>query len=135
MRALNNWEPLADTMGISYANVQRMLVAVVAITIITAIMTREAFTTAWTAIALSAIVGFIWGVSHRETTFKHLGVNSYGFLNLFSFAVVTIIFAEWCMTMWGTDSRVGIYALSVTTIATFWWSIEMMEPTVVKDNE
>tara|TARA_A200000159_G_scaffold163259_1_gene189027 strand:+ start:690 stop:1097 length:408 start_codon:yes stop_codon:yes gene_type:complete len=135
MRALNNWEPLADTMGISYANVQRMLVAVVAITIITAIMTREAFTTAWTAIALSAIVGFIWGVSHRETTFKHLGVNSYGFLNVFSFAVVTIIFAEWCMTMWGTDSRVGIYALSVTTIATFWWSIEMMEPTVVKDNE
>ena len=70
MRALNNWEPLADTMGISYANVQRMLVAVVAITIITAIMTRKAFTTAWTAIALSAIVGFIWGVSHRETTFK-----------------------------------------------------------------
>jgi len=135
MRALNNWEPLADTMGISYANVQRMLVAVVAITIITAIMTREAFTTAWTAIALSAIVGFIWGVSHRETTFKHLGVNSYGFLNVFSFAIVTIIFAEWCMTMWGTDSRVGIYALSVTTIATFWWSIEMMEPTVVKDNE
>ena len=135
MRALNNWEPLADTMGISYANVQRMLVAVVAITIITAIMTREAFTTAWTAIALSAIVGFLWGVSHRETTFKHLGVNSYGFLNVFSFAVVTIIFAEWCMTMWGTDSRVGIYALSVTTIATFWWSIEMMEPTVVKDNE
>ena len=135
MRALNNWEPLADTMGISYANVQRMLVAVVAITIITAIMTREAFTTAWTATALSAIVGFIWGVSHRETTFKHLGVNSYGFLNVFSFAVVTIIFAEWCMTMWGTDSRVGIYALSVTTIATFWWSIEMMEPTVVKDNE
>jgi len=135
MRALNNWEPLADTMGISYANVQRMLVAVVAITIITAIMTREAFTTAWTAIALSAIVGFIWGVSHRETTFKHLGVNSYGFLNVFSFAVVTIIFAEWCMTMWGTDSRVGIYALSLTTIATFWWSIEMMEPTVVKDNE
>lgn len=135
MRALNNWEPLADTMGISYANVQRMLVAVVAITIITAIITREAFTTAWTAIALSAIVGFIWGVSHRETTFKHLGVNSYGFLNVFSFAVVTIIFAEWCMTMWGTDSRVGIYALSVTTIATFWWSIEMMEPTVVKDNE
>ena len=135
MRALNNWEPLADTMGISYANVQRMLVAVVAITIITAIMTREAFTTAWTAIALSAIVGFIWGVSHRETTFKHLGVNSYGFLNVFSFAVVTIIFAEWCMTMWGTDSRVGIYALSVTTIASFWWSIEMMEPTVVKDKE
>ena len=126
---------MAANMGISYANVQRMMVAVVIITIITAIMTRDAFTTAWTAIALSVVVGFLWGVSHRETTFKHLGVNSYGFLNVFSFAVVTIIFAEWCMTMWGSDSRVETYGLSLVTIATFWWSIEMMEPTVVKDNE
>ncbi len=135
MRALNKWKPLAANMGISYANVQRMMVAVAIITIITAIMTRDAFTTAWTAIALSVVVGFLWGVSHRETTFKYLGVNSYGFLNVFSFAVVTIIFAEWCMTMWGSDSRVETYGLSLVTIATFWWSIEMMEPTVVKDNE
>ena len=135
MRALNNWEPFAQIMGISYANVQRMLVAVAAITIITAIMTREAFTTAWTAIALSTLVGFIWGVSNRETTFKHLGINSYGFINIFSFTVVTIIFAEWCMTMWGSDSRVETYGLSLVTIAIFWWSIEMMEPTVAKDND
>ena len=135
MRALNNWKPLAANMGISYANVQRMMVAVAIITIITAIMTRDAFTTAWTAIALSVVVGFLWGVSYRETTFKHLGVNSYGLLNVFSFAVVTIIFAEWCMTMWGSDSRVETYGLSLVTIATFWWSIEMMEPTVVKDND
>ena len=126
---------MAVNMGISYANVQRMLVAVAAVTIITAIMTREAFTTAWTAIALSSLVGFIWGVSNRETTFKHLGINSYGFINVFSFAVVTIIFAEWCMTMWGSDSRVETYGLSLVTIAIFWWSIEMMEPTVPKDNE
>ena len=135
MRALNNWKPLAANMGISYANVQRMMVAVAIITIITAIITRDAFTTAWTAIALSVVVGFLWGISHRETTFKHLGVNSYGFLNVFSFVIVTIIFAEWCMTMWGSDSRVETYGLSLVTIATFWWSIEMMEPTVVKDKE
>ena len=122
-------------MGISYANVQRMMVAVAIITIITAIMTRNAFTTAWTAIALSVVVGFLWGVSNRETTFKHLGVNSYGFLNIFSFAVVSIIFAEWCMTMWGNDSRVETYGLSLVTIATFWWSIELMEPSAVKDTE
>ena len=122
-------------MGISYANVQRMMVAVAIITIITAIMTRNAFTTAWTAIALSVVVGFLWGVSNRETTFKHLGVNSYGFLNIFSFAVVSIIFAEWCMTMWGSDSRIETYGLSLITIATFWWSIEMLEPTVVKNND
>ena len=135
MRALNNWKPLAANMGISYANVQRMMVAVAIITIITAIMTRNAFTTAWTAIALSVVVGFLWGVSNRETTFKHLGVNSYGFLNIFSFAVVSIIFAEWCMTMWGNESRVETYGLSLVTIATFWWSIELMEPSVVKDTE
>ena len=135
MTALNNWKPLAHTMGISYANVQRMLVAVAVITIITAIMTREAFTTAWTAIALSAIVGFIWAVSHRETTFKHLGVNSFGFLNVFSFTVETNIIAERCMTMWGSDSRIETYGLSLVTIAIFWWSIEMMEPTVTQDND
>ena len=119
MRALNNWKPLDANMGISYANVQRMMVAVAIITIITAIMTRDAFTTAWTAIALSVVVGFLWGVSHRETTFKHLGVNSYGFLNVFSFAIVTIIFAEWCMTMWGSDSRVETYGLSLVLLQHF----------------
>ena len=135
MRELNNWEPLGENMELSYANVQRMLIAVAVITIITAIMTREAFTTAWTAIALSSIVGLVWAVSNREYTFKHLGINSYGFLNSLSFVIVTIIFAEWCMSMWDSDSRIGIYALSIVTIATFWWSIEMLEPTVVNDNE
>ncbi len=135
MRELNNWEPLGDNMGISYANVQKMLIVVAAITIITAFTTMEAFTTAWTAIALSSLVGFAWTVSNRETTFKHLGINSYGFLNALSFVIVTIVFAEWCMSIWDSDSRIGIYALSIVTIATFWWSIEMMEPTVVNDNE
>ena len=135
MSGLNNRELPAYTMGISYASAQRMLAVVAVITIIVAVSTRDAFTTAWTAIALSVVVGFLWGVSHRETTFKHLGVNSYGFLNVFSFAVVTIIFAEWCMTMWGSDSRVETYGLSLVTIATFWWSIEMMEPTIVKNND
>ena len=135
MRELNNWEPLGDNMGISYANVQRMLIVVAAITIITAFTTMEAFTTAWTAIALSSLVGFAWAVSNRETTFKHLGINSYGFLNALSFVIVTIVFAEWCMSIWDSYSRIVIYALSIVTIATFWWSIEMMEPTVVNDNE
>jgi len=135
MRALNNWKPLAQNMGISYANAQRMLIAVAAITLITAITTREAFTTAWTAIALSTLVGFVWIVSNRETTFKHLGLNSSGLLSFFSFTVVSIIFAEWCMTMWGSDSRVETYGLSLVTIAIFWWSIELMEPNATKDND
>ena len=122
-------------MGLSYASVQKMLAAVAVITVITAVLTREAFTTAWTLIALSTIVGLVWAVSNREMTFKHLGIHSYGFLNAVSFIVVTIIFAEWCMTMWGSDSRVETYGLSLVTIATFWWSIEMLEPTVVKNND
>lgn len=122
-------------MGLSYASVQKMLAAVAVITVITAVLTREAFTTAWTLIALSTIVGLVWAVSNREMTFKHLGIHSYGFLNLVSFIVVTVIFAEWCMTMWGSDSRIETYGLSLVTIATFWWSIEMLEPTVVKNND
>ena len=122
-------------MGLSYASVQKMLAAVAVITVITAVLTREAFTTAWTLIALSTIVGLVWAVSNREITFKHLGIHSYGFLNVVSFIVVTIIFAEWCMTMWGSDSRIETYGLSLVTIATFWWSIEMLEPTVVKNND
>ena len=122
-------------MGISYANVQRMLIAVAVITLITAITTREAFTTAWTAIALSTLVGFVWIVSNREATFKHLGLNSSGLLSFFSFTVVSIIFAEWCMTMWGSDSRVETSGLSLVTIAIFWWSIELMEPNATKDND
>ncbi len=135
MRGLNNREPLAIIMGLSYASVQKMLAAVAVITVITAVLTREAFTTAWTLIALSTIVGLVWAVSNREMTFKHLGIHSYGFLNVVSFIVVTIIFAEWCMTMWGSDSRIETYGLSLVTIATFWWSIEMLEPTVVKNND
>ena len=122
-------------MGLSYASVQKMLAAVAVITVITAVLTREAFTTAWTLIALSTIVGLVWAVSNREMTFKHLGIHSYGFLNAVSFIVVTVIFAEWCMTMWGSDSRIETYGLSLVTIATFWWSIEMLEPTVVKNND
>ena len=122
-------------MGLSYASVQKMLAAVAVITVITAVLTSEAFTTAWTLIALSTIVGLVWAVSNREMTFKHLGIHSYGFLNVVSFIVVTIIFAEWCMTMWGSDSRIETYGLSLVTIATFWWSIEMLEPTVVKNND
>ena len=122
-------------MGLSYASVQKMLAAVAVITVLTAVLTREAFTSAWTLITLSTIVGLVWAVSNREMTFKHLGIHSYGFLNVVSFIVVTIIFAEWCMTMWGSDSRIETYGLSLVTIATFWWSIEMLEPTVVKNND
>ena len=122
-------------MGLSFAAVQRLMAAVLVVTILVAFTTRDAFNTAWAAIALSTLVGFIWAVSNKDTTFAYLGINSYGILSVVTFLVVSVIFAEWCMTMWGTDSRVGTYGLSLITVATFWWTIEMMEPTVTNDNQ
>ena len=122
-------------MGLSFAAVQRLMAAVLVVTILVAFTTRDAFNTAWTAIALSTLVGFIWAVSNKDTTFAYLGINSYGILSVVTFLVVSVIFAEWCMTMWGTDSRLGTYGLSLITVATFWWTIEMMEPTVTNDNQ
>ena len=121
-------------MGISFANVQKMLIAVLLLTIFTAVITRNAMNTAFTAITLCSLVGFLWGISTRESTFAHLGLNSSGMLSAFLFIIVTILFAEWCMSMWGSESRVETYGLSLITIGTFWWSIETMEPTVVKEN-
>ena len=122
-------------MGLSFAAVQRLMAAVLVVTILVAFTTRDAFNTAWTVIALSALIGFIWAVSNKDTTFAYLGINPYGILSVVTFLVVSIIFAEWCMTMWGTESRVGTYGLSLITVATFWWTIEMMEPTVTNDNQ
>lgn len=122
-------------MGLSFAAVQRLMAAVLVVTILVAFTTRDAFNTAWTVIALSTLVGFIWAISNKDTTFAYLGINSYGILSVVTFLVVSVIFAEWCMTMWGTDSRVGTYGLSLITVATFWWTIEMMEPTVTNDNQ
>jgi hypothetical protein len=122
-------------MGLSFTAVQRLMAAVFVVTILVAFTTRDAFNTAWTVITLSTLVGFIWAVSNKDTTFAYLGINSYGILSVVTFLVVSVIFAEWCMTMWGTDSRVGTYGLSLITVATFWWTIEMMEPTVTNDNQ
>tara|TARA_B100000282_G_C31598669_1_gene429111 strand:+ start:115 stop:480 length:366 start_codon:yes stop_codon:yes gene_type:complete len=121
-------------MGISFASVQKMLIAALVITILAAFLTRDAFDTAYTAIVLTTLIAVAWGISTRETTFKHLGLNTSGILNVVAFVVVTIMFAEWCMTMWGNDSRLETYLLSLVTIGVFWWSIEMMEPTVAKEN-
>jgi fucose 4-O-acetylase-like acetyltransferase len=122
-------------MGLSFTAVQRLMTAVLVATILVAFTTRDAFSTAWTVIALSTLVGFIWAISNKDATFTYLGLNSYGILTVVVFLVVSIIFAEWCMTMWGTESRVGIYGLSLVTVGTFWWTIEMMEPSVTNENQ
>ncbi|MBQ59874.1 MAG: hypothetical protein CMA66_04925 [Euryarchaeota archaeon] len=122
-------------MGLSFTAVQRLMTAVLVVTILVAFTTRDAFNTAWTVIALSTLVGFTWAISNKDATFTYLGLNSYGILSVVVFLVVSVIFAEWCMTMWGTESRIGTYGLSLVTVGTFWWTIEMMEPTVTNENQ
>ena len=87
-------------MGISFASVQKMLIAALVLKL-AAFLTRDAFDTAYTAIVLTTLIAVAWELT-RETTFKHLGLNSSGILNVAAFVVVTIMFAEWCMTMWAT---------------------------------
>ena len=122
-------------MGLSFTAVQRLMTAVLVVTVIVAFTTSDAFNTAWTVIALSTLVGFTWAISNKDATFTYLGLNSYGILSVVVFLVVSIIFAEWCMTMWGTESRLGTYGLSLVTVGTFWWTIEKMEPTVLDNNQ
>ena len=122
-------------MGLSFTAVQRLMTAVLVVTILVAFTTRDAFNTAWTVIALSSLVGFIWGISNKDATFTYLGINSYGILTVVVFVAVSVVFAEWCMTLWGTDSSVETYGLSLVTVGTFWWTIEKMEPTVLDDNQ
>ena len=43
------------------------------------ISNRDAFDTAYTAIVLTTLIAVAWGISTRETTFKHLGLNSSGY--------------------------------------------------------
>jgi len=120
-------------MGLSFNTMLKLLGAATIVTIFVAFVTRDPYNTAWTAIALTSLIGFIWAVSTRETTFNQLGINTQGILNVFAFIVVTALFAEWCLNMWSGAPRIGVYILSLVTVGIFWWAIEMMEPTVSSD--
>ena len=47
-------------MGISFASVQKMLIAALVITILAAFLTRDAFDTAYTAIVLTTLIAVEW---------------------------------------------------------------------------
>ncbi len=117
-------------MGLSMRVVNRLLLVSLLFTVIVAFTTQDAMLTAWTAIGLSSLIGFIWVVSSKEQTFDYLGLNSNGLLNAFFFIVSVIAFSEFCFSLWDSPF-VGTYILSVTTVGTFWWTIDVMQPSNV----
>ena len=117
-------------MGLSMRVVNRLLLASLFITIVIAFTTQNAMQTMWTAIGLSSLVGFVWVVSSKEQTFEYLGLNSKGLLNAFFFIVSVIAFSQFCFSLWDSPF-VGTYILSITTIGTFWWTIDVMQPSNV----
>ena len=110
--------------------VNRLLLVSLFITIVVAFTTQSAMQTVWTAIGLSSLVGFVWVVSSKEQTFEYLGLNSKGLLNAFFFILSVIAFSQFCFSLWDSPF-VGTYVLSITTIGTFWWTIDVMQPSNV----
>lgn len=130
MRAFKNREPFDYLMGLSMKATNRLLSVTLLVTLIVAFTTRDAFQTAWTAIALCGLTGFVWIISTKDKTFQYLGLNNKGFLNAFAFIVVTVLFSQFCISLWDSPF-VGTYILSITTIGTFWWTIDALQPSTV----
>ena len=130
MRAFKNREPFEYDMGLSMRATNRLLSVTLLATLIVAFTTRDAIQTAWTAIALCGLIGFVWIISTKDTTFEYLGLNSKGLLNAFAFVVTIILFAQFCISLWGSPF-VGTYVLSLATIGTFWWTIDVLQPSTV----
>ena len=130
MRAFKNREPFEYDMGLSMRATNRLLSVTLLVTIIVAFTTRSANQTAWTAVALSGLIGFIWIISTKDTSFEHLGFNSKGFLNTFAFVVTIILFSQFCISLWDSPF-IGTYVLSLVTIGTFWWTIDILQPSTV----
>ena len=127
MRAFKNREPLEYDMGLSFRATNRLLSVTLLATLIVAFTTEDAIQTAWTAIALCGLIGFVWIISTKDTTFEYLGLNSKGLLNAFAFVVTIILFSQFCISLWDSPF-VGTYVLSLVTIGTFWWTIDVLQP-------
>jgi len=127
MRAFKNREPFEYDMGLSFRATNRLLSVTLLATLIVAFTTKDAIQTAWTAIALCGLIGFVWIISTKDTTFEYLGLNSKGLLNAFAFVVTIILFSQFCISLWDSPF-VGTYVLSLVTIGTFWWTIDVLQP-------
>ena len=128
--AFNNILLLVWFMGLSMGVVNRLLLGSLLITAIVAFTTQNAMQTVWAAIGLTSLTGFVWIISSKEQTFDYLGLNSGGLLNAFFFIISVVAFSEFCFSLWDSPF-VGTYILSIATVGTFWWTIDMLQPSTV----
>ena len=117
-------------MGLSMRIVNRLLLVSLLITVIVAFTTQNATQTAWVAIGLSSLTGVVWIISSKDQTFDYLGLNSTGLVNAFFFVMSVVAFSEFCFLLWDSPF-VGTYILSISTVGTFWWTIDMLQPSTV----
>ena len=114
-------------MGLSYTAVQRMFVVTFIVAAATW-YTQDNYTEgALVLIALSALIGIAWGLSEREMTFEHLGLNQAGVLTTLAFIGSIALFAEVGVRIWGFPTT-GSYILSVFFIGSFWWTGALIQP-------
>jgi hypothetical protein len=107
-------------MGLSNKATNRLLSVSFVVTLLVGISTKEAYQTALTAIVLCTLIGFIWVISTKDTSFEYLGINNKALVNAFAF-IVSII------ALWGSPF-VGTYVLSLTIVGIFWWTIDSLQP-------
>ena len=114
-------------MGLSYPTIQRMFAGNAILTGLTWFMQDNYMDAAFVFIALSTLIGIAWGLSERELTFGHLGMNSAGILTLFAFIASIAVFAEVSIRVWDFPT-VGSYVLSLFFVGSFWWTGALIQP-------
>jgi hypothetical protein len=114
-------------MGLSNKATNRLLSVSFVVTLLVGISTKEAYQTALTAIVLCTLIGFIWVISTKDTSFEYLGINNKALVNAFAFIVSIIALSQYCISLWGSPF-VGTYVLSLTIVGIFWWTIDSLQP-------
>jgi hypothetical protein len=78
-------------------------------------------------IALNCLIAIVWGLSEREMTFNHLGMNQSGILTVAAFIGSIALFAEVSIRVWDFPTT-GSYMLSLFFVGSFWWTSALIQP-------
>ena len=114
-------------MGLPYSTIQRMFAGTVVATLLTWFFQDSYTDAAYVLIALSTLIGVAWGLSEREMTFAHLGMNQSGVLTVLAFLASIALFAEVSIRVWGFPTT-GSYLLSLFFVGSFWWTSALIQP-------
>ena len=114
-------------MGLPYSTVQRMFLCSLVIAGLTW-LTQDNYTdAAYVLIALNCLIAIVWGLSEREMTFSHLGMNQAGILTVAAFIGSIALFAEVSIRVWDFPTT-GSYILSLFFVGSFWWTSALIQP-------